>query len=68
MKIGKTIPKWVELKGKIGPDSSTKDNINEAPLTWSVLPRENRVMKIKKFHGAVQSNNAIFAGFKHTKL
>ena len=26
-----------ELKGKIWPNSITEDNINEAPLTWSVV-------------------------------
>ena len=37
MEISKLIPKWVELKGKIWPNSITEDNINEAPLTWSVV-------------------------------
>ena len=30
--------------------------------------QENRMMNIKNFHGAVQSNNTIFAGFKHVKI
>ena len=32
------------------------------------LPWENRMMNIKNFHRAIQSNNAIFAGFKHVKI
>ena len=31
-------------------------------------PQENQMMNIKNFHGAVQSNNAIFADFKHMKI
>ena len=33
--------------GKIWPKIITEDNINEAPLTWSVSPRKNRMTKIK---------------------
>ena len=36
--------------------------------TKIVSPRENQIMKIKSFHGAVQSNNVVFAGFKHVKF
>ena len=46
MEISKKIPKWAELKNKIWPNSTTEDNINEAPFTWSVSPLENQ--KIKK--------------------
>ena len=31
-------------------------------------PHENRMMNIKNFYGAIQSNSAIFAGFKYVKL
>ena len=55
-------PKWVDPMGKIWRNITTEDNINEAPLTWSVLPRKNWTMKIKNFHGVVQSNNTVFAG------
>ena len=65
MEISKKISKWAELKDKIWPNSTTEDKVNEAPFTWSVLPPENWMMKIKNFHRAVESNNAVFAGFKH---
>ena len=48
--------------GKICPNVTTEDKINEAPLTWPVSPRKNRMIKIKNFHGVLQSNNTIFAG------
>ena len=36
--------------GKIWPNLTTEDNINEVALTWSVLPQKNRMIKIKNFH------------------
>ena len=33
MEISNKNPKWVELRGKIWPNLTTEDNINEAPLT-----------------------------------
>ena len=45
--------------------SYVEDNINEAPLTLSVSPWENWVMKNTNFQGAVQSNHA---DFNHLKL
>ena len=62
--ISKKNSRWVELKGKIWSISTT----NKALLTDLASPRENRMMNIKNFHGAVQSDNAIFAGFKHVKV
>ena len=47
---------------KIWPSLTTGDNLNEVPLTSSVLPWKNRMMKIKNFLGVVQSNDTIFAG------
>ena len=35
--------------GKIWPNLITKNNINEAPFNWSVLPQQNRMMKIRLF-------------------
>ena len=58
----KKILKWVDLMGKSWPNLTTEDNINEAPITWSVLPRKNWMMKIKFFHRVSQSNNGVFAG------
>ena len=45
--------------------SYTEDNI-KSTLSLDVSARENQV-KFKNFHGAVQSNNAVFAGFNHVK-
>ena len=51
MEISKLIPKWVELKGKIWPNSITEDNINEAPLIWSVVEiSRNKNLDPWKFH------------------
>ena len=33
MEISKKNPKWVDPIGKIWPNLTTKDNINEAPIT-----------------------------------
>ena len=33
MEISKKNPKWVHPIGKIWPNLTTKDNINEAPIT-----------------------------------
>ena len=49
-------PWCMELKGKIWPNST----INKGPLTWPASSRENWMMNIKNFHGAIQSNNAFF--------
>ena len=49
MEIGKKNPKWVDQMGKIWPNLTAEDNINEVPLTWSVSPRKNWMMKIKNF-------------------
>ena len=49
-------PKWVD------PNVTADDNINEVPLSRSVSPLKNRMMKINNFHRVVQSNNTIFAG------
>ena len=46
--------RWVDQKWK--------------PLTWSLSPWENRMIKIKNFHGVVQSSNMFEAGLKHVKL
>ena len=40
----------------------TEDNVNKAQPTLSVLPQKNWEIKSKTFHGAVQSDNAFFAG------
>ena len=48
--------------------SYAEDNTNEALLTSSVSPRKNRVKKNKNFHGAVQSNNAVFYDFGLVKI
>ena len=56
LEISKKNPWWVELKGKIWSNST----INKAPLTWPASPQENRMMNIKNFHGAIQSNNIFF--------
>lgn len=45
--------------------SFNKENINKASLTSL---REYLVMKSKNFRGAVQSNNAVQADFKHVKF
>ena len=50
--ISKKNPWWVELKGKLWPNST----INKVPLTWHALPLENQMMNIKDFHRAIQSN------------
>ena len=69
MKISKKFQNGGNLKGKILLNSTTEDNIIEAPLIYlSVLPRENPMTQIKNCHGAVQSNNAFFAGFNHMKF
>ena len=69
METSKKNPEWVELKGKIWTKLTTKDDINEAPLTWSSCLGKIEQLKIKNFPRAVQSKNAIFAGFnKHMKL
>ena len=34
-------PKWVDPMGEIWPNVTIEDNINEAPLTWSVSPWKN---------------------------
>ena len=54
--ISKKNPWWVELKGKLWPNST----IYKVPLTWHALPLENRMMNIKDFHGAIQSKNMFF--------
>ena len=56
------------LRGKIWPNSTTEDNIHQVSLTWSVLPQENGIEKIKNFHRAIQSNDMVFAGFNHIKF
>ena len=61
-------PKWVDLMGKIWPNLTTEDNINEAPLTWSVSPWKNRMMKIKNFHRVGQSNNMVLQACDAVKL
>ena len=45
LEISKKNPRWVELKGKIWPNST----INKVPLTWPASPWENWMMNIKKF-------------------
>ena len=50
----------LRVKSKIWLNSTTEDNMNEAPLAWSVSPLENGMRKIKNFHAAIQSNNAVF--------
>ena len=52
LEISKKNLRWVELKGKIWPNST----INKVLCTWPALPLENRMMSIKDFHGAVQLN------------
>ena len=42
--------------------------INEGPLTLSVLPWENHLMKNKNFHGVIQSINGVLAGINHGKI
>ena len=54
--------------GKIWPNLTTEDNINEVPLTWSVSPRKNWMMQVKNFHGVIQSNNTVFAGLWHCEI
>ena len=61
-------PKWVDLMGKIWPNLTTEDNINEAPLTWSVSPWKNRMMEIKNFHRVGQSNNMVLQACDAVKL
>ena len=46
--------------------SDNDDNKGETPLVIPVLPRENRVMKSRNFHGTLQSNN--FACFNLMKF
>ena len=46
----------------------TEEEINEVSLTLSVLHWENRLMKSKTFHGAIQPNNKIFTGFNHMEF
>ena len=48
--------------------SYTEDDVNKAPLTLPVLPWENRLMKKKHFHRAIQSNENVFAGLNHMKF
>ena len=40
-----------------------EDEINEAPFSLPTLPWGNLVTRNKSFHGAFQSNNAVFASF-----
>ena len=47
--------------GKVWPNLTTEDNLNVAPLNWSVSPLKSRMMKINNFHGVVKSNNTVFA-------
>ena len=51
---------------KTGP-SYTEDNANESSLTFVCLSSRKSSEVNKKFHGAFQSNNAVFAGFNHVK-
>ena len=50
---------------KIWPNLITEENINEAPLTWSVLPLKNQMMKIKIFYGVGQSNDVVLVDLWH---
>ena len=43
-------------------------NINKGPLTLSVLPWENLLMKNRNFHGAIKLKNKVFAGFNRMKF
>ena len=48
--------------------SRTEDSIDKAPLTLSVLPRKYRVMKNKKNHGVLLSNNTVLASLNHLTI
>ena len=48
-KSAKKNQKWVELEGKIWPNLTTENNINEVQLTWSVLPQENQIIQSRIF-------------------
>ena len=57
-------PRWVELKVKFDQILSQ----SKPCICDLTSPRENWMVNIQNFQGAIQSNNVIFAGFKHVKI